>query len=534
MSHLADKGRKTLVMSEKPKDRKTSYMNGAKDRPTSFMGAGQEKDPAIFSEGTAISGYVTERVISENTGEATVLLCSKDNQRYVIKLYHRNKRPKEDILDKLKNMDSPYITAICDTGEVSERFYTVTKYYEGGDVTSASPVTEEFVEKILIPSVNEGIRALHNVGIIHRDIKPSNLYFSGDRTKVVLGDFGISSLLDSGVTVRATGMARTLGYAAPETSAGFVSKESDYYALGITILQLMTGHDIFAGMTEMQILYQTLNKRIPIPKNISPRVAVLIRGLTQKERKDRWGYNELCRWCRNEYVPLSENFNAPIKEGSGFLFRGQIYTDIRALAEAMAYNWSDGLEYLFTGNLESKLININNGLSREIAALKKQYNRDVALFRCIRLMNPDAPIFFCGERYASLDALGTAIEKEYPAVNRNIVKLVSSGCLTLYLEQKGYDKEVRKRLKEISARIASGEEQYYYSLMYFLNPTKKYSENYSDVRELANYLEGLGDEEREEECSRLITDEMFLMWLSSQGYDRQLGIWRTLSEKEEW
>lgn len=533
---MADKGRKTLVMSDRPKDRVTISMNAAKDRPTAFMGVEDDsRSSVVISEKSVIGEYTVERVIAENTGEASVFLSVKNGSRYVLKLYHKDKKPKADILSKLREMKSDFVASICDTGESSGRFYTVMPYYENGDVMTAAPVTEEFVEKVLVPSVNEGLKTLHGQGIIHRDIKPSNLYFKEDKRGVVLGDFGISSLLDNDATVRATGMSRTLGYAAPETSAGFVSKESDYYAFGITILQLVTGHDIFTGMTEMQILYQTLNKRIPIPKNISPRIAVLIRGLTQKERKDRWGYNELCRWCRNEYVPLNENFNAPTKnDGSGFIFRNQVYYDLKSLTEAMAWNWEDALVYLFDGALETKLININNGLSREVATLKKQYNRDVALFKCIRILNPDAPIFFCGEKYASLEALSDAIAKEYPKINEKVVKLVSSGCLSYYLEQKGYDSTVRERLKEIADRIAIGKREYYYSLMYFLNPSHRYSENFADLNELADYLEGLPDDERESVCGKLIGDEKFLMWISSKGYRQQLEKWLELSQKEEW
>ena len=68
------------------------------------------------------------------------------------------------------------------------------------------------MESIITPSVNEGLKALHNQDIIHRDIKPSNMFYNDSKDKIVLGDFGISSVLKSDVSVRATNMSRTFGY----------------------------------------------------------------------------------------------------------------------------------------------------------------------------------------------------------------------------------------------------------------------------------------------------------------------------------
>lgn len=79
---------------------------------------------------------------------------------------------------------------------------------------------------------------------------------------MVIGDFGISSVLNKDVSVRATSMSRTMGYSAPETSNGFISKESDYYSFGITLYHLVLGTDPFAGI-EMFIKYLPDDKVIP-------------------------------------------------------------------------------------------------------------------------------------------------------------------------------------------------------------------------------------------------------------------------------
>ena len=123
---MADKGRKTLVMSDRPKDRVTISMNAAKDRPTAFMGVEDDsRSSVVISEKSVIGEYTVERVIAENTGEASVFLSVKNGSRYVLKLYHKDKKPKADILSKLREMKSDFVASICDTGESAGRFYTV-------------------------------------------------------------------------------------------------------------------------------------------------------------------------------------------------------------------------------------------------------------------------------------------------------------------------------------------------------------------------------------------------------------------------
>ena len=63
---MADKGRKTLVMSDRPKDRVTISMNAAKDRPTAFMGVEDDsRSSVVISEKSVIGEYTVERVIAE-------------------------------------------------------------------------------------------------------------------------------------------------------------------------------------------------------------------------------------------------------------------------------------------------------------------------------------------------------------------------------------------------------------------------------------------------------------------------------------
>ncbi len=78
-----------------------------------------------------------------------------------------------------------------------------------------------------------------NPPIIHRDIKPDNLMETVDG-RVVLIDFGVARILSK---KKSGSFVGTAGYAAPEQYTGLAYPQSDIFALGGTLHQLLTGYD---------------------------------------------------------------------------------------------------------------------------------------------------------------------------------------------------------------------------------------------------------------------------------------------------
>lgn len=86
--------------------------------------------------------------------------------------------------------------------------------------------------------------------VVHRDLKPANLIAAADgRIHVV--DFGTARDVRSAGTHRST-LVGTVGYIAPEQLGGSVSPKSDLFALGASLVHLLTGqppeHLAGAGM----------------------------------------------------------------------------------------------------------------------------------------------------------------------------------------------------------------------------------------------------------------------------------------------
>jgi serine/threonine protein kinase len=191
----------------------------------------------------AVNGYTVQRRMAADTGEAEIYICAKDGGTFILKYYY-TKRPKEDVLKKLKGAKHPDIVQLIEYGDYNSRFYEILEYAEGVALNEKTrdgswkylPVTEENVLQIVKEAVN-AFAACHKAGIIHRDIKPGNLFYkNANGTDLLIGDFGISSSYDiqDGMSKHLTQTAaRTEGYAAPEAYSGVIGPETDYYSLGV-------------------------------------------------------------------------------------------------------------------------------------------------------------------------------------------------------------------------------------------------------------------------------------------------------------
>ncbi|MFJ4842818.1 protein kinase [Streptomyces sp. NPDC088746] len=101
----------------------------------------------------------------------------------------------------------------------------------------------------------------HDVPVIHRDLKPSNILVAQDGTVKVL-DFGIAAILRTDVTkLTATGSPiGTYQYMAPEqVRGGRTSPQTDLYALGCVLHELLSGRGLFTADSEYLVMYQHVN-----------------------------------------------------------------------------------------------------------------------------------------------------------------------------------------------------------------------------------------------------------------------------------
>ncbi len=101
-----------------------------------------------------------------------------------------------------------------------------------------APVVDPEALRSVFAQVARGLSALHSAGLVHRDLKPTNIVVDTDGRAKLL-DFGLAQSVDRSAS---EGVAGTLPYMAPELlTGGNPSPASDWYAMGVTLHQALTG-----------------------------------------------------------------------------------------------------------------------------------------------------------------------------------------------------------------------------------------------------------------------------------------------------
>jgi Serine/threonine protein kinase len=146
----------------------------------------------------------------------------------------------------LKNLNHPQIPNYLDyftiDTEEDRRFYLVQELAEGESLEQAVRygwrVTEEEVKAIALQMLDI-LNYLHrlNPPVIHRDIKPQNI-IRNSQNRIYLVDFGAVQALYNQTFAKT--FVGTLGYMPPEQFRGEACFASDLYALGATLLFLLT------------------------------------------------------------------------------------------------------------------------------------------------------------------------------------------------------------------------------------------------------------------------------------------------------
>jgi hypothetical protein len=125
----------------------------------------------------------------------------------------------------------------------------------------------------------------HQHGVIHRDVKPANVLVAEDG-RVVLADFGLALSTGVGTLGQVFGSPH---YIAPEQARNSAAAvpQSDLYALGIMLYEMLTGAVPFDDPSPMALALQHLTAPPPPPRQLNPQLspaveAVLLKALSKQ------------------------------------------------------------------------------------------------------------------------------------------------------------------------------------------------------------------------------------------------------------
>ncbi|XP_076294793.1 calcium/calmodulin-dependent protein kinase I isoform X2 [Lasioglossum baleicum] len=185
---------------------------------------------------------------------------------YAVKIIDKKAlKGKEDSLENeikvLRRLTHPNIVQLLETFEDKQKFYLIMELVTGGELFDRIVEKGSYTEKDasgLIRQILEAVDYMHEQGVVHRDLKPENLlYYSPDEdSKIMISDFGLSKMEDSGIMETACG---TPGYVAPEVLAQKpYGKAVDVWSIGVISYILLCGYPPFYDENDAVLFAQII------------------------------------------------------------------------------------------------------------------------------------------------------------------------------------------------------------------------------------------------------------------------------------
>lgn len=246
--------------------------------------------------------YEIVRPLASGGSEASLYLVKSRGAsgQFVAKIYHKGILPDSEVLQRVAQVIPAHVIQLHEHGESDGVWYEILEYARHGslrEVIASRDLTEGYQERAF-KELFEAIRDLHNGGVIHRDLKPENILVRKMRPfDLILTDFGISTIAESASNY--TTASRTVRYAAPEAVSGVVGKEADYWALGMIIVELLTGKHPFEGLSDPVITRALATKPVNV-SGVPGKWRALCLGLLTRDPSRRWGEQEVARWLAGD------------------------------------------------------------------------------------------------------------------------------------------------------------------------------------------------------------------------------------------
>ncbi|KAE8394777.1 serine/threonine protein kinase chk2 [Aspergillus alliaceus] len=205
------------------------------------------------------SGFRQQYKLLQQLGKghfATVYLCAgrSTGTKYAVKVFEKrsgdSQKSQADALQQeiglLMGVSHPNLLCLKDTFDESDGVYLVLELAPEGELFNLIVSMQKFSEtetRHIFVQLFEGLKYLHDRGIVHRDIKPENILVADKKLTVKLGDFGLAKIIGEDSFT-------TTFYVAPEilqdSRRRRYTKAVDIWSLGVVLYICLCGFPPFS------------------------------------------------------------------------------------------------------------------------------------------------------------------------------------------------------------------------------------------------------------------------------------------------
>ncbi|MGA2449470.1 MAG: serine/threonine-protein kinase [Polyangiaceae bacterium] len=177
----------------------------------------------------------------------------------------------------------PNVVPTLDVVAQEDELFLVMEYVRGVSLSRLSRASKQRGERIpvkivaaIVSGMLNGLHAAHEakdetgepLHIVHRDVSPQNVLVGTDGVARVL-DFGVAKAVGRVQGTREGQLKGKLAYMAPEQiTTGAVSRQTDIYAAGVVLWEVLVGRRLFFGDNEANIMSLVLAGEVPHPSHL--------------------------------------------------------------------------------------------------------------------------------------------------------------------------------------------------------------------------------------------------------------------------
>ncbi|ASW08558.1 protein kinase domain-containing protein [Rhizobium sp. 11515TR] len=362
--------------------------------------------PVSASVPTEIGGWTVESRIASSSSvrERFIATNPVSGQRGVLTLYADGAEPDTAVYDAIRNMPLDHLPEIFEIGRWNGRAYEISEEITGGTLEQliANSSDTDLLRTITF-EIGKALGSFSQAGLRHRDIRPSNVLIrTAAPLDLVISGFGSARLSDYDLDIVAP--LETTRYMAPEAIAGGVSAASDWWSLGMIVLEIATAGKCFEGINSHALLIHIITNGVEIPTDIHPTIAVLLRGLLTRDHRDRWQWREVRAWYDGEDVPVSntgqstpeQDSRAAISLGGKEFRKPSSY----ALAAAEPGNWDEARNQVTRGSVAAWVEDAGIDPAAQAAIRRLSHTEglmdDLKLSLALKILHPSMPLIVKG------------------------------------------------------------------------------------------------------------------------------------------
>jgi primosomal replication protein N'' len=324
--------------------------------------------------------------------------------RALLTLYHEGCEPDPAVYEVLSRMPLDHVPEVLAKGRHQTFAYDVVEFVTGGSLADARQTLtlgSEFLRS-LVTELGRALAEFAEAGLRHRDIRPKTILIRNiNPLDLVVTGFGSARLSD--FDLEAVAPLKLSRYSAPEAIVGAVSAASDWWALGMLVLECATRGDCFDGVNDQALLLHIVTRGMELPADLDPDIRLLLRGLLARDPLERWAWPQVQAWLAGESVDAPAEPGDNQQFGPPIMLAGREYrsAEVFAVAAAESVNWNEARDLTLRGTLAHWLeyAGKDRQVVAEVRRLAKEEELSEDLRHALALMavNCDLPLVIEGE-----------------------------------------------------------------------------------------------------------------------------------------